>query len=50
MKSSGRGVAFDEQNEHYNLQLKKTPVAPSLDLAIAQLRHAFLGVKAAQGL
>jgi hypothetical protein len=50
VKSSGRGVAFDKQNEHYNLRLKNTPVAPLLDLAIVQSLHAILGVKAAKEL
>jgi hypothetical protein len=48
VKATGGAVAFDEQNEYYNLRLKKTPVTPLLDLAIMRLHHAMVGDKAAK--
>jgi hypothetical protein len=34
VKYSGRAVAFDNENEYYNMLLKETPVTPSIDVAI----------------
>ncbi len=34
VKPLGRAIAFDKENEHYNLLLKRNPVTPCLDLAI----------------
>jgi hypothetical protein len=39
VKSTGRAVAFDEQNKNYNLLLKRTPVTPSIDMAVARSCH-----------
>ena len=43
-------IPFDEQNENYNLCLKKTPTTSSLDVAIMRLRHVMVGNKAAKEL
>jgi hypothetical protein len=34
VKLLGRAIAFNKENKHYNLLLKRTPVTPSLDVAI----------------
>ena len=47
VRSSGRSVAFDEQNEHQNLRIKKTHKSDSLELAIKRSRHVVMGAKAA---
>jgi hypothetical protein len=46
VKALSKVVAFDFQNENYNLYLKQTPVAPSLDLSIIRSGHVMCGVKA----
>jgi hypothetical protein len=48
VKQSGTAVAFNEENEHYNAILKRSPVTPSLDLAIEHSRHVMVGDKAAK--
>lgn len=48
VKPSGRSVAFDEENEHYNCLLKQMPVTPLLDLAVMQSRHVIAGNKTAR--
>ena len=48
VKLSSRVVAFDEQNENYNLCLKQTPTTSSLDIAIMRLCHVMAGDKAAK--
>jgi hypothetical protein len=48
VKSSGKTVAFDEENKNYNLQIKCTPVTMSLDVAIMRSHHVIIGDKAAK--
>jgi hypothetical protein len=48
VKQSGTAVAFDEENEHLNAILKRSPLTPSLDLAIERSRHVMVGDKAAK--
>jgi hypothetical protein len=48
VKSLGRAVAFDEQNENQNLRIKKTPPTNLLELSIKQSRHVMVGDKAAK--
>jgi hypothetical protein len=48
VKASGKSVAFDEENEHYNCLLKRMPVTPRLDLAIMRSRHVMAGNKTAR--
>jgi hypothetical protein len=44
VKASSKAVAFEFQNENYNLYLKQTPVALSIDLSIMRLHHVMCGV------
>ena len=46
VKPSGSSVAFDEEIEHYNYILKKTPCTPYLDVAVMRSRHVIAGNKA----
>jgi hypothetical protein len=46
VKSLGKAVALDKENKNYNLQLKRTPVTMSLDLAIVRSCHMMIGDKA----
>ena len=46
VKASTKAVAFDFENENYNLYLKQTPIASRLDLAILRSRHVMCGMKA----
>jgi hypothetical protein len=48
VKPSGASVAFDEEVEHYNNLLKKTPATPSLDVAVMRSRHVVAGDKASK--
>jgi hypothetical protein len=48
VKSPGKTVAFDKENENYNLRLKRTPVTMSLDVAIMRSCHVMIGDKAAK--
>jgi hypothetical protein len=47
VRSSGRAVAFDEENENQNLRIKKTPKTDSLELSVKRSRHVVIGTKAA---
>jgi hypothetical protein len=49
VKSSGRLVAFDDKNK-YNMLLKKTPVTPSIDVAVTRSHHVMIAHKAAREL
>ncbi len=46
VKASTKAVAFDFENENYNLYLKRTPIALTLDLAIIRSHHVMCGMKA----
>jgi hypothetical protein len=50
VKPSGRAIAFNEENEHFNLLLKRTPVTPSLNVAIWRDQDVIVGQKAAMEL
>jgi hypothetical protein len=47
---SGHAVAFDEQNESYDLLLKRTPPTSSIDIVVARSRHVIVADKAAKEL
>ena len=46
VKASTKAVAFDFENENYNLYLKRTPLASMLDLSIIRSHHVMCGIKA----
>ncbi len=50
VKYSGIAVAFDNENDYYNMLLKKTPVMPSIDVAVTRSRHVMIAHKAAREL
>jgi hypothetical protein len=46
VKRSGTSIAFDDENENYNRIIKKTPVSPSLAVAVVRSRHVMISEKA----
>jgi hypothetical protein len=48
VKYSGRAVAFDDENKYCNMLLKKTPVTPSIDVAVTRSCHVMIAHKAAR--
>jgi hypothetical protein len=46
VKSTGRAVPFGKGNKNYNPMLKRTPVTPLIDVAIARSRHVMIAAKA----
>ena len=46
VKASKKAVAFDFEDENYNLYLKRTPIALTLDLSIMRSRHVMCKMKA----
>jgi hypothetical protein len=48
VKNSGGAVAFDDENEYYNMLLKKTPVMLLIDVAINRSHHVMIAHKTAR--
>jgi hypothetical protein len=45
---SGKAVAYDDENEYYNMLLKKTPGMPLIDIAITRSHNVMIAHKAAR--